>query len=317
MRKIIGIGETLLDIVFRQGSVVASQPAGSTLNAITTLALCGHTTVMLSQTSSDVVGDHILQAMRDNGIDTRFVQTATGSKTPIALAILDKEDNANYTFYRDTPNSDRNTDADLCTPLPDIMEDDIVICGSYYAIDPSTHSRVMHILQHARERGAIVYYDINYRPSHKQERDKLMPNIERLLSLADVVRGSADDFLTLADCVCPDTAFSTIVAPHAPNLIFTAGKKPTTVFAPGIVRRDYPTPPVSTVSTIGAGDNFNAGIIHAIVRQGITRRQLHSGLAPSLWDTIVSTAQQFAANSCTHIGNNVTTDFANNQRQQQ
>jgi len=45
------------------------------------------------------------------------------------------------------------------------------------------------------------------------------------------------------------------------------------------------------VSTIGAGDNFNAGFIYGLVKHGITREQIEHGLSPEQWDRLIASAQ--------------------------
>lgn len=46
------------------------------------------------------------------------------------------------------------------------------------------------------------------------------------------------------------------------------------MFAGSDVPMTFGVRQVETVSTIGAGDNYNAGMIYALIRHGITRRDL-------------------------------------------
>ena len=41
MRKVIGIGETILDIIFRNGQPTAAVPGGSVFNGVVSLARAG------------------------------------------------------------------------------------------------------------------------------------------------------------------------------------------------------------------------------------------------------------------------------------
>lgn len=70
-----------------------------------------------------------------------------------------------------------------------------------------------------------------------------------------------------------------------------------------------------TVSTVGAGDNFNAGFIYGLIHNGVTREQLQQGLAPELWDSIIGCALDFSADCCRDIYNYVSVDFGNKYRQ--
>ena len=75
----------------------------------------------------------------------------------MALAFLDEKQNADYLFYKDY-SSDR---LDFVTPIID--EDDIVVIGSYYAINPVLREKITDLLEFAKTRKAIIYYDVNYR----------------------------------------------------------------------------------------------------------------------------------------------------------
>ena len=57
------------------------------------------------------------------------------------------------------------------------MRDDVVMFGSYYAVNPVIRPQVVGFLEYARSRGAIPYYDVNFRASHRNEVMKLTPNI--------------------------------------------------------------------------------------------------------------------------------------------
>ncbi len=53
MRKIIGIGETVLDIIFRNEQPIQAVPGGSTFNAIISLSRAGAKTSFISETGND------------------------------------------------------------------------------------------------------------------------------------------------------------------------------------------------------------------------------------------------------------------------
>ena len=50
------------------------------------------------------------------------------------------------------------------------------------------------MLRKAREAGAWLYYNVNFRKNHIAELPEVMPNIEENMRLADVVCGSTEDF---------------------------------------------------------------------------------------------------------------------------
>ena len=68
--------------------------------------------------------------------------------------------------------------------------------------------------------------------------------------------------------------------------------------------------PVETVSTIGAGDSFNAGFIYGLIKNGITREALSGGLPSEKWDDLVAYARIFSSCCCGSAFNYITTDLA-------
>ena len=86
------------------------------------------------------------------------------------------------------------------------------------------------------------------------------------------------------------------------------------VLADGGVVGEYPVDTTDTVSTIGAGDNFNAGFIYGLLRQGITRDHLDRGLTQQQWNGLIADALAFAAESCKSIYNYISVDFGNNKQ---
>ena len=71
---------------------------------------------------------------------------------------------------------------------------------------------------------------------------------------------------------------------------------------------------MQTVSTIGAGDNFNAGFIYGLIKYGITHEMLDAGLTAEQWDGLINLAQQFSANVCQSINNSIDQVFANEKK---
>ena len=188
MRKVIGIGETILDIIFRGNQPSAAVPGGSVFNGIVSLGRMGIKVGFISETGNDRVGNIILQFMRENNIPTDHVNVFPDGKSPVSLAFLNEQSDAEYIFYKDYPKQR------LDVLYPKLEEDDIVMVGSYYALNPVLREKILELLDQAREKKAIIYYDPNFRSSHKNEAMKLAPTIIENLEYADIVRGSLEDF---------------------------------------------------------------------------------------------------------------------------
>ena len=198
MRKVIGIGETVLDIIFKKEQPIGAYPGGSTFNAIISLARSGVSTSFISEAGQDRIGQNIIKFLKDNGVDASNVNVYPGAKSPVSLAFLDDNNDAEYIFYKDHPHDQ------LDFVYPDIQPDDIVLFGSFYAVNPVIRPQIVGLLDYARAHGAIIYYDVNYRSSHKNDVMKITPNYLENLEYADIVRGSREDFDVLYKIDDPD-----------------------------------------------------------------------------------------------------------------
>ena len=171
MRKVIGIGETVLDIIFKNDQPIGAYPGGSTFNGLISLGRSGVHTTFISETGNDRVGNMIHRFLEQNGVDASHVNTFPDSKSPISLAFLNEKNDAEYLFYKDHPHDQ------LDFAFPDIQPDDIVIFGSYYAVNPVIRPQVIGLLDYARNHGAIIYYDVNFRPAHQHDVMRITPNL--------------------------------------------------------------------------------------------------------------------------------------------
>ncbi|MBM6993803.1 MAG: carbohydrate kinase [Prevotella sp.] len=215
---------------------------------------------------------------------------------------------AEYIFYKDHPHDQ------LDFAYPDIQPDDIVIFGSFYAVNPAIRPQIVALLEEARSHGAIIYYDVNFRQSHKHEVMKITPNLLENLEYADFVRGSHEDFEVLYRMTDPDKVYNAEISFYCKRFIYTQGRGPVELRAENGLRRSYPAFETDTVSTIGAGDNFNAGFIYGLVKHGITRQQIEQGLTPEQWDCLIACAQEFSSECCKSLFNYVSKEFGERKK---
>ena len=180
-------------------------------------------------------------------------------------------------------------------PLPQITADDIVLFGSFFAINPVIRPVTRKLLTEAHEAGAWIYYDVNFRKNHIAELPNILPNIEENMRLASVVRGSMEDFDYLFGLQDADAIYER-VRTLCSTLILTDGARSIRVYEKDKVTK-YDVQRIKTVSTVGAGDNFNAGYIYAKLR-GINDQSSRIAMAHR-WSQAV----------CQQIGNNISDEL--------
>ena len=268
MRKVIGVGETVLDIVFKHEQPMGALPGGSVFNTIVSLGRVGADATFISAVGNDHVGANVISFLKDNGVHADYVTKYAEGQTPISLAFLNEQNDADYLFYHD--NKQHSPDF----TYPDVQPDDIVIFGSFYAVSAATRPQVVSFLEFAHSRGAIIYYDVNFRSGHRNDVMRITPNL------------------------LENYEYSAEISFYCKRFVYTDGVNPVQLRADGALCESYTVSTIQPVSTIGAGDNFNAGFIFGLLKLGITRQQLLDGLTKEQWDKIMSYALAFSTESC-------------------
>lgn len=314
--RIIGIGETVLDILFKDDQPLKAVPGGSTFNSIVSLGRAGMNCAMVTDVGGDRVGDLICNFLQENGVSSEYVCRHENVKSHITLAFLNEHNDAQYVFYKD------HASVSLDGPLPTFSKDDVVLFGSFFAINPVIRPVVGSLLRKAHEAGAWLYYDVNFRKNHIADLPDVMPNIEENMRLADVVRGSMEDFGYLLGLYDGDAIYER-VSRYCHTLILTDGARQIRVYTPESCET-YPVQPIETVSTVGAGDNFNAGYIYAklAVENGKLRMENSTSAKnncqlSTINCQLIKMAQRWSQDVCRQLGNNISDELVEKLKKEQ
>jgi fructokinase len=302
MRKVIGLGETILDIIFENNKPTSALPGGSVFNGFISLARMDVPVVFLSELGNDRVGEIIRAFMEENHIPTTYVDSFPDGKSPVSLAFLDDKHNAGYLFYKDYPNQR------LEVPFPKIEEDDILIFGSYYALNPVLRERTVELLEYAKERKAIIYYDLNFRNAHAHEAIRFRPVILENFEYADIIKASTEDIYNIFAKNDARNVYHEHIRFYCKNHITTHGEDGVSLYT-NTLSEHFDTPAITPLSTIGAGDSFNAGIIWGLLKYNIGRNDLDT-LSKDKWGKIIRHGIDLATEVCLTYDNYISPSFA-------
>jgi fructokinase len=301
MRKIYGIGETVFDIIFKNSQPQAAKAGGAMLNSTVSLGRIGLPVSFISEYASDEVGRIIDSFLSENGVGTANVDHFKEGKTKLALAFLNEKNDASYTFYQDYPENR------LSIEIPVLKKDDILLCGSIYAITPKIRKKFLELITTAKSNDAIVIYDPNFRPSHSSDLDFLKPMIIENMQKAKMIRGSNEDFKNIFGADNADEAWE-IVRKYCNCMVYTANSEGVYVRTISY-KGKFGVKAIKPLSTIGAGDNFNAGMMAALYLNKITSDQIDT-MGEDKWSKVVTMGVDFATNVCMSYENYISLDFA-------
>ena len=301
MSKVYAVGETVFDIIFKNYQPQAAKPGGSAFNAIISLGRLGIPSSFISEVGNDRVGTHIRDFLLENGVDNRYVVQFDDGKSALSLAFLNERSDAEYDFYKDYPAQRLNEE------FPEFSADDYLLYGSFYGLNPALRPQMLKLLNGASGAHAMIYYDPNFRSSHQDDLPALRSIIEENFKLSDLVRASDEDLENIYGVKNADDAW-TILSRYCDYFIYTAN-------AHGI---DLRTPELSLhleveaiepLSTIGAGDTFNAGVLYGLFTRGIRQTGL-AELGEKEWTAILETAAGFSREVCLSLENYISPEYA-------
>lgn len=305
MRKIYTIGETVLDIIFKNNQPFAAKAGGACLNTAVSLGRLNLPVFFIGEYGLDEVGNLIDSFLKGNNVSTQYVYRYYDGKSSLALAFLNENNDASYDFYKIYPTVRLNID------FPEIQPDDIVLFGSIYAITHEVRPKLLDFIKQAKKKKAIIIYDPNFRKQHLPELPKLRPLIYENMEFADIVRGSNVDFSFIMGLNSAEEVYGHL-GDNPPVLLYTANVRGVWLHSQS-VNAQYPVRSINPVSTIGAGDNFNAGIVYSLIKHNIGQSDLQK-LSDTVWSDIVKTAVDFATEVCLSYDNYISERFAADYR---
>ncbi|MEV8455995.1 carbohydrate kinase [Streptomyces sp. NPDC052095] len=249
------IGECVADIVRRPGLADRVHPGGSPANVALGLARLGHPTTLLTQLGPDAHGRLVRDHLAGAGVEVR-TDGATAA-TPSAAVTLDGTGRATYTF-------------DIGWTLGPVAPDrppHHVHTGSVAAVLEPGGGTVVGAVESLRAT-ATVSYDPNVRPALMGDRDAALRRVERCVALSDVVKASDEDLDWLYPGEEPErVAERWRASGPALVLVTRGGDGALAVWSGG--REAIAALPAEVVDTVGAGDAFMSGTLHALAAHGL------------------------------------------------
>ncbi|MFD0341076.1 carbohydrate kinase [Streptomyces sp. NPDC127117] len=249
------IGECVADIVRLPGAADQVHPGGSPANVAYGLARLGHGTTLLTQLGPDDNGRLIRDHLAGAGVEVR-TDGATAA-TPSAAVTLDGDGRAAYTF-------------EITWTLGPVALDRTprhVHTGSIAAVMEPGAATVLGAVESLRT-SATVSYDPNVRPELMGDRESAVRRVERCVALSDVVKASDEDLEWLYPGQDPERVAERWLGTGPAIVLVTRGGDGALAVLPG-GRVTVDALPTDVVDTVGAGDAFMSGTLHALAGQGL------------------------------------------------
>ena len=268
---IVVAGEALIDLIVGADGALAAIPGGGPYNTARTIARLGERVTFLGRISTDRFGRDLRANLARDGVALDGV-IETDDPTTLAVAELDQQGVARYSFYVEGTSAAGMTEAEAAG----------VVASSATALHVGTLGLVLEpagtTIEALVERSPpsrLVMLDPNCRPSATRDPDAFRDRIERLAGRADVVKVSDDDLRFLAPDQAPDATIDRLLELGARVVLRTHGGEDVEIrMATG--RGTVPVRAVAVVDTVGAGDAFGGGFLASWTAAGRGRDDLAS-----------------------------------------
>ena len=264
MKRIIAFGESLLDVIYGQDQQAAVIPGGSVLNTSVSLARSGIEVQLMTEYAPDGPGEVLRKFLLNEEINLDYSCIYPDGKTSLAFAVLDDQAKASYTFYKHLP--EKRFDI----ALPDFDAASVFLFGSIASTSAELETVLNKLLANALAEDCIIFYDPNFRKAAWSVDSALKRRIERNFSAADIIRGSDEDFVNLFGSSNIHEVWKQLKPSRDQLLMITRGDQDVEVLSKHFHKK-FPVNPTNVVSTIGAGDAFNAGFLSALARNGYSK----------------------------------------------
>jgi fructokinase len=231
---------------------------GSPMNVATGLARFGHHSRYFTKLSSDLFGQRMRLHFEQNNIDVSHC-LESDLNTTLAIVETQEDGSAAYVFYTDNT-ADVSIESE---ELPEALAPEIRVVhfGSYStAVSPTSESLMALAARESESR--LISYDPNLRPTIEPDVDKWRDVFHGFAKSAAVIKASDEDIATLLGKNREDQFVSDCLG-HGAQLVFiTRGPDGASGFTAAGEVANVPGVSVAVVDTVGAGDTFQAAILH-------------------------------------------------------
>jgi len=287
MFDVIAVGELLIDFLpagmTENGlSLFSSNPGGAPANVLAMLAKLGAKTAFIGKVGKDGFGRFLKTTLDNAGIDTSNLLMSSTERTTLAFVHLDEKGERSFSFYR-------KHCADVNLNAGELNRKMLNSCrflhfGSVSLTDEPSRTATLEAARIAKELGAIISYDPNYRPAlwdNEQEAGKYMLEA---MEYADLVKVSEEELLILTGCKDFSQGADKLLA-IGPSVIFvTCGEKGSYVFTKSCCA-NHGGYRVKAVDTTGAGDTFVGAMLWQLKDMSLEEI---SQICPEKWKELLA-----------------------------
>ncbi|RED56629.1 carbohydrate kinase family protein [Cohnella lupini] len=269
----VALGEYLIDFV--PDGVSASgepllerNPGGAPVNVLAALAKLGNKTAFIGKVGQDPFGKYLRDVLIRQGIADEGLVLSRDAHTTMAFVHLDERGERSFHFVRQ-PGADA-----LLTKVevrPELTRGTRLFhFGSISLTSESSRQATLHAVEEARQAGAIISYDPNWRPTLWETNELGLIWMKSGLEQAHIVKVSDEELALLTgrpDADTPDLAAGAeeLVLRYGLDVLLVTRGAAGTYYRTARYAGEVAASRVVTVDATGAGDAFMGAFLHRVL----------------------------------------------------
>jgi 5-dehydro-2-deoxygluconokinase len=237
---------------------------GSPTNVSVAAARYGRRAAVITRTGEDPFGAFVHDALREFGVDDRWVSSVPGLPTPVTFCEIFPPDHFPLYFYR-FPKAPDLEIAPAELDLEAIRRARVFwVTVTGLSQEPS-RSATLAALE-ARGRAGITILDLDYRPMFWSSREEARAWVQRALPRVTVAVGNLDECETAIGEREPHAAARALREAGVQLAVVKQGPKGV-LADDGEAAVEVPPVPVEVVNGVGAGDAFGGALCHGLLSE--------------------------------------------------
>ncbi|WP_338483078.1 5-dehydro-2-deoxygluconokinase [Streptomyces sp. SCSIO 75703] len=236
---------------------------GSAANVAVAAARLGRTTAVITRTGDDPFGTYLHRALKEFGVDDRWVTPVDGLPTPVTFCEIFPPDDFPLYFYRRPKAPDleiRTGDLDMAAIAAARV---FWITGTGLCEEPS-RTATLAALAH-RARSGTTVFDLDWRPMFWQDPDQARPYYAEALRHATVAVGNLDECEIATGVREPRACAEALLAAGVELAVVKQGPRGVLAVHRDGTSAEVPPVPVEVVNGLGAGDAFGGSLCHGLL----------------------------------------------------
>lgn len=254
---------------------------GSAANVAVAAARLGRSAAVITRTGADPFGTYLHEALKDFGVDDRWVTPVAAYPTPVTFCEIFPPDDFPLHFYR----RPKAPDLEIHThelDLPAVRAAGIFwITGTGLSEEPS-RSATLDALA-ARDGAGTTVFDLDWRPMFWRDPDQARPYYREALRHATVAVGNLDECEVATGLREPEACAEALLAAGVELAVVKQGPRGVLAVHRDGTRAEVPPVPVEVVNGLGAGDAFGGSLCHGLLSGwDLERTMRHANAAGAL-----------------------------------